>query len=178
MLYDHPLYSLSHVKNIEVQQISQRKSTNLQISHHLREVYRHKLVHGLDFHHHHSAQQQVEPITRFNSMPGIFDRQDNLSLNLYPRAPQIVRETGFVRTFEQPRPQRRMNPHRRRKDLPAYLFLVCSLVQDYLSTMSFVTLCSSFVSLRVDAFQFLSIFSTWRQPASAIGFARLPCSAA
>jgi len=113
MVQYNPSYTVSHVRHVKIQQITQCIPSKFHITQYLRHMDRHYTVHRFQFHYHTFFHQQIQPVSCFYELSAVTDRQLYLSFQIHAHGTQFMCHTSFIRTFEQSCSQLRMNPHGR-----------------------------------------------------------------
>src|SRR5258706_3656855 len=74
-LHHNPLYALTHVKYIEIQQITQGVLPEPEVSDDLGQMDGRQFFHCLDLYHYQFFNQEIQPVTGFDPKSVIFERQ-------------------------------------------------------------------------------------------------------
>jgi len=109
---NNTLDAVTDPRDVEVDQESEAMACQFEVRQNLRLVNRQQLLNGLQFNEQAVLDQQVEPQPSVQMNGAVHDRKAHLALNGKPSLPDLMRQTHFIHTFEQPGPQRRMDGKR------------------------------------------------------------------
>ena len=98
----HSCDAVTHVRDIEIQEISKLEPTEAQIAEELAPVNWQDRLDGLQFHDDPIIHQEVDSVSILNSELLVPDGNRNLISNLQTLIRQLMRETKLIGALEQP----------------------------------------------------------------------------